>query len=418
MNRAAAVSVTGLGMLTPAGTGTEATWRGVLDGVGTASPDPALAGLPVDFSCRVPDFRPEAHLGDRALWRTDRCAQLAVVAAHEAVRDAGLDPGTWDGTRVAVIVGTCWSGRRSGEEAHRDMLREGPDAVPPTLVPKVLFNTPAAEVSLALGARGPSLGVSSACASGAHAIALGRDLLASGACDVAVAGGTDSATTPLLSSAFHRMGALSRRRGEPAAASRPFDAGRDGFVLGEGAAVLVLERTADALRRGAGPRATLAGCASTNDALHATAPHPEHRVAEAALTTALTEAGLTPDDIDHVNAHGTATRRGDAVEALLIARVFPHAPAVTSAKGALGHSFAAAGAVEAALTVLTLQHQLIPPTANMDATDPDLPPLDLVTKAAREQRVDAAVSHAFGFGGHNTVLAFRRSPEPSRSAHR
>lgn len=407
----AAVSVTGLGMLTPAGTGAEATWRGVLAGTSTAAPDPALAGLPVDFSCRVPDFHPEAHLGDRALWRTDRCTQLAVVAAREAVRDADLDPTTWDGTRVAVIIGTCWSGRRSGEDAHHDLLREGPDTVPPTLVPKVLFNMPAAEVSMALEARGASLGVSSACASGAHAIALGRDLLASDACDVAITGGTDSATTPLLASAFHRMGALSRRRDDPAAASRPFDAGRDGFVLGEGAAVLVLERTADALRRGATPRATLAGCASTCDALHVTAPHPEHRVAEAALTTALQEGGLAPHDIDHINAHGTATLRGDAIEGLLIARVFPHAPAVTSPKGALGHTFGASGAIEAALTVLTLQHQLIPPTVNLDAVDPDIPPLDLVTKTAREQRVDAAVSHAFGFGGHNTVLAFRRSPE-------
>ncbi|MGW1197860.1 beta-ketoacyl-[acyl-carrier-protein] synthase family protein [Streptomyces sp. NPDC002536] len=401
------VAVTGLGMVTPAGTGTEATWRGVSDGVPTASPDPALAGLPVDFSCRIPDFRPDAHLGSRALWRTDRCAQLAVAAACEGVRNAGLDPGTWDGTRVAVVIGTCWGGQSSCEDAHRGLLGEGPDAVPPTLVPKMLPNMPAAEVSMALRARGVSLGVSAACASSANAVELGRDMLVSGSCDVVIAGGADAAVTPLIASGFDRMGAISRRRADPAAASRPFDADRDGFVMGEGAAVLVLERTADALRRGAVPRATLAGCGSTNDALHATAPHPEHAVAEAALREALTEAGVTPREVDHVNAHGTSTRRGDLTEAALIARVLPHAPTVTSAKGALGHSFGASGAVEAALTVLTLQHGLVPPTANLETVDPDID-LDLVRKAPRQQRVDAAVSNAFGFGGHNAVLVFRR----------
>lgn len=401
------VAVTGLGMVTPAGTGTETTWRGVSEGVPTASPDPALAGLPVDFSCRIPDFRPDAHLGSRALWRTDRCAQLAVAAACEGVRDAGLDPGAWEGTRVAVIIGTCWGGQLSCEDAHRGLLGEGPDAVPPTLVPKMLPNMPAAEVSMALRARGVGLGVSAACASGANAVELGRDMLVSGSCDVVIAGGTDAAVTPLITSGFHRMGAISSRRTDPAAASRPFDADRDGFVMGEGAAVLVLERTADALRRGVAPRATLAGCGSTNDALHATAPHPEHTVAEAALTAALTEAGVTPREVDHVNAHGTSTRRGDLAEGALIARVFPHAPTVTSAKGALGHSFGASGAVEAALTVLTLQHGLVPPTANVETADPDIS-LDLVWKAPRQQRVDVAVSNAFGFGGHNAVLVFRR----------
>jgi 3-oxoacyl-[acyl-carrier-protein] synthase II len=281
--------------------------------------------------------------------------------------------------------------------------------VPPTLVPKMLHNMPAAEVSMALGARGVSLGVAAACASSANAVGLGRDLLAAGSCDIVIAGGADAAVTPLISSGFHRMGALSGRRDEPAAASRPFDADRDGFVLGEGAAVLVLERTVDAVQRGARPRAILAGCGSSNDALHATAPYPGHLVAEAALRAALTEAGASPGEVDHVNAHGTSTILNDVTEAAMVARVLPHAPTVTSAKGALGHSFGAGAAVEAALTVLTLQHQLVPPTANLETIAPDIE-LDVVSRTARTQRIDLAVSNAFGFGGHNAVLVFRRLP--------
>ncbi|MFK0294379.1 beta-ketoacyl-[acyl-carrier-protein] synthase family protein [Streptomyces sp. NPDC090442] len=401
------VVVTGLGMVTPAGIGVETTWRAMVVGLPTAAPDPALAGLPVDFSCRVPDFRPEEFLGRRALWRTDRCSQFAVAAACEGVRDARLDPETWNGTRVAVIIGTCFGGQWACESAHRGLLEDGHDAVPPTLVPKMLPNMPAAEVSMALRARGISMGMSTACASSANAVALGRDLLASGAYDVVIAGGADAAVTPLIAAGFHRMGALSGRRDAPAAASRPFDADRDGFVMGEGAGVLVLERTEDALRRGVVPRATLAGCGSTNDALHATAPHPEHRVAEAALRAALAEAGAAPEEVGHVNAHGTSTCLNDVTEAAMIARVLPHAPTVTSAKGVLGHSFGASAAVEAALTVLTLQEQRVPPTANLEKVGPDIE-LDLVSKVARPQRIDLAVSNAFGFGGHNAVLALRR----------
>jgi 3-oxoacyl-[acyl-carrier-protein] synthase II len=403
------VAVTGVGMVTPAGIGTENTWRGVTEGTPTAAPDPELAGLPVDFSCRVPGFRPENHLGHRALWRTDRCSQFAVAASRESVDDAGLDPETWDGARVCVIIGTCFGGQAACESAHRGLLEEGHEAVSPTLVPKVLPNMPAAEVSMDLGARGISLGISTACASGASAIELGRDLLTSGSCDIVIAGGADAAVTPLIASGFHRLGALSGRRDDPAAASRPFDTDRDGFVLGEGAAVLVLERTADALRRGAAPRAILAGCGSTNDALHATAPHPEHLLAEAALYAALTEAGAAPGEVNHVNAHGTSTLLNDVTEAAMIARVFPHAPTVTSAKGALGHSLGASGAVEAALTVLTLQHQLVPPTANLETIAPDIE-LDVVANTPRPQRIDLAVSSAFGVGGHNAVLALRRYP--------
>jgi 3-oxoacyl-[acyl-carrier-protein] synthase II len=405
----APVAVTGLGLLTPAGDGADATWDGVRRGTGTASHDPALAGLPVDFSCRVP-LSPE-ELGrriGRTAWRMSRNAQLAVLAAREAVHDAGLDPAAWAGDRVAVVIG-CGMGAGAAREEQATRLREsGPDSVSALTVPLILPNMAGGEVSIDLGARGPALAPATACASGASALAVARDLLAAGRCDIAVAGATESAVTPLASAGFWRAGTLSGRTDAPADASRPFAADRDGFVLAEGAGILVLERTEDAAARGARTRALLVGCGSTSDAHHPTAPAPDARGAEAALRTALADAGLAPHDVDHVNAHGTSTPVGDAGEAALIARVLPHRPSVTAPKGVLGHSLGAAGAIEAALTVLTLQHRTVPPIANLRAPAPEFA-LDCVTEGPRRQDVRLAVSHSFGFGGHNVVLALARA---------
>ncbi|MBO0511950.1 beta-ketoacyl-[acyl-carrier-protein] synthase family protein, partial [Streptomyces beijiangensis] len=259
---------------------------------------------------------------------------------------------------------------------------------------------------LDLGARGPSLATETACASGASALAVARDLLLSGACDIAVAGGTEAAITPVVTTGFQRMGALSSRTGDPAAASRPFADDRDGFVISEGAAILVLERVGDARARGRRGYAQLAGTGMSSDAHHPTAPAPGGNVAEVALRAAVAEAGLRPSDIDHVNAHGTSTPKNDEMEAELIGRVLPHGPSVTAAKGVLGHSLGAAGAVEAALTVLTIHHSTVPPVANLTPQSLAFD-LDCVTGAERRQDVRAAVSHSFGFGGHNVVLAFR-----------
>jgi 3-oxoacyl-[acyl-carrier-protein] synthase II len=401
------IVVTGLGMVTPAGVGSEATWEGVCKGLSAAMPDPRLAGLPVDFSCQIQGFQAADHIGGRAAWRMDRCSQLAVAAAREAVRDAGLTPAAWDADRVGVVIGTGIGGQLTCEDEHGKLLSEGHESVSPTVVPKIIPNMPAADVAIALRARGASMSVSTACASGATAIIRGRHLLDSDSCDVAIVGGADAAVTRLITTGFARMGVLSRRLDAPELASRPFDADRDGFVLGEGAAVLVLERLRTAQQRGATVRAVLAGCGETNDAYHVTAPHPEQRGAETAVRLALADAGAVPRQVGHVNAHGTSTRVNDAAEAALLARVFPQAPPVTSAKGALGHCLGASGAVEAALTVLTLQRQVIPPTANLDTADPEFE-LDLVSGRAREHEVELALSNAFGFGGHNVVLAFRR----------
>ena len=398
-----AIAVTGLGMTTPAGGDGATTWEGVRRGLATADRDTQLKGMPVDFSCRVPESAdPAARIG-RKSWRMPRFAQLAVVAAREAVADAGLDPATWDGTRVAVVIGSGLAGVAHLEEQTLRLHQSGPERVSALLVPQLISNTAAGEVSLDLGARGPSMATETACASGATALAVARDLLLAGTCDIAIAGGTDAAVTPVITTGFHQLGALSGRIDDPAGASRPFAADRDGFVIAEGSGVLVLERAEDAEARGRRSYADLVGVGQTSDAHHPTAPAPDGRGAEAALRTALADAGLTPSDVDHVNAHGTSTPKNDEVEAAVIARVLPHGPSVTSAKGVLGHTLGAAGAIEAALTALTLRHGVVPPIANLAST---AFPLDCVVGAERRQAVRVAASHSFGFGGHNVVLVF------------
>jgi 3-oxoacyl-[acyl-carrier-protein] synthase II len=398
------IAVTGLGMLTPAGTNVDATWRRVCEASRTfAAASPALAGLPVDFCCSVPELD-AATLGRRNTFRLDRFTQLALLAAHEALTDAGLDTEAWDGARVGVVIGCGMGGMATVEKQHTRLLGHGAATVSPLSIPMIIPNMVAGEIALVHGARGPSLVTSTACASGATAIATARDLLLADRCDIVIAGGTEASTTPLTTAGFANLGALSRAK-DPAVSSRPFDADRDGFVMAEAAGVLILERAADAAARGHRPRALLAGSGMTTDAHHPTAPHPEGHGAARALVAALDNAGLAPGDVDHVNAHGTATPLNDVVEARAIKQVLCHQPPVTSAKGVLGHSLGAAGAVEAALTVVTIQQGTIPPTANLDCPDSAID-LDLVAKTARQQDVRVALSNSFGFGGHNVVLAF------------
>lgn len=397
------VSVTGLGLVTPAGIGVDASWAGVLAGQGLASHDPVLDGLSVDMSCRVPGFEAEALLGRKASRRLDRFVQLGVVAAREAVADAGLDPATWDGARVGVVVGCGMGGAATWEQQHAKMLADGPGKVSPLLIPMLVPNMVAGQLAMDLQALGPNLVTATACASGATAIGVARDLLRSGACDVVLAGGTEAGLTPLSIAGFAQMGALSTRTDDPAGASRPFDVARDGFVAAEAAGLLVLERADDARARGATVRANLAGYGASADGHHITAPDPDGAGAVRAMNAALSDAGLTPSDIVHVNAHGTSTPLNDAAEARTIRRAVGDHVTVTSTKGVTGHALGAAGAIEAAFTVLTVQHGIVPPTANLDSQDPDID-LDVVAKAPREQVVAAAMSDSFGFGGQNAVL--------------
>ncbi|WP_171165473.1 beta-ketoacyl synthase [Streptomyces sp. I05A-00742] len=399
-----AVAVTGLGLVTPAGTGAEATWEGLLTGRCRAAPDPLLTGLPVDFSCRS-GFDALTALGRRAAARLDRFSAMALAAAREAVADAGLDPTAWDPLRVAVVIGASSACMEHYDREYARILAGRPDRVSPMAIMRSIPNMAAGEVGLDLGARGPNLAVSTACASGATAIGVARDLLRAGSCDIALAGGSESLRARGTAVGFHQMRALSGRRHDPEGASRPFDTDRDGFVLGEGAGLLVLERPEHARARGVRPRALLRGYGASCDAHHTVAPHPEGRGAADALRTALADAGMAPGDIDHVNAHGTATHINDLAEYRALASVFGTPPPVTAPKSVLGHSAGGSGGIEAACAVLTLQHQLIPPTANLDNPDPELP-LDIVRKTPRRARLNTVVSNSFGFGGQNAVLAF------------
>ncbi|MFD5467508.1 beta-ketoacyl-[acyl-carrier-protein] synthase family protein [Kitasatospora sp. NPDC127059] len=399
------LAVTGIGLVTPAGCGAERTWRGVLDGRPAAAPDPELAGLPVVLSCRVPGD--QAVLGGgRQPWRLDRATHLALAAAREAVDDAGLEPARWDPSRVAVVLGSAAGGVGSYERAVERLLTRGSSAVSALALPAFLPNMAAGQIAMDLHVTGPVMHTATACASGATAVHTAALLLRAGACDIALAGGADAMVTPVCVAGFARMRALSRNP-DPVCASRPFDASRDGFVIGEGAGFLVLERRADADARLATPRALLVGTGTAADAHHPVAPHPDALGLEVAARLALAEAGVGLDDVDHVNAHGTGTPLNDSAEARLIDRLFSRRPpTVTSAKGVLGHTMGAAGAIEAALTVLTAQHQLVPPTAGFTEPDEETRRIDLVHDGPRRQPIRLALSTSAGFGGHNTVLAF------------
>ncbi len=401
------VAVTGIGLVTPGGVGREASWDAVLRGEGTAATDPALEGLDVTMSCRIPDFDGTEHLGRRAR-KLDRFVQLTLVAAAEAIADAELDADTWDGARVGVVIGCGMGGAPTWEEQHSVLLERGHSRVSPHLIPRMIPNMAAGHVAMAFSAHGPNLATATACASGATAIGTALDMLRLGRCDIVIAGGTEAGITPLSVAGFANMTALSNRVDDPARASRPFDVDRDGFVIAEAAGVLILERAADASARGGRRYARLAGYGASADGHHVTAPDPQGQGGEAAVRAALADADLSPADVDHVNAHGTSTPLNDVSEARMIRRVMPHGPAVTSTKGVTGHALGGAGAIEAAFSALAIHRGVIPPTANLDSQDPEVE-VDVVAKAPRDAAVEVAISDSFGFGGQNAVLALTQA---------
>lgn len=401
------VVVTGLGLITPAGRGADDAWRGVLSGKTAAAHDEQLAeaGTPVTISCRVPAFDPAEELGRGAARRLDRFTHLALIAAGEATAAAGLEDGAVDWDRVGVMLGSGIGGAESWAEEYPRYLERGPGRVSPMFIPKMLSNTAAGTVAIRTGARGPNMTVNTACAAGASAVHMAREMICSGAADVVLAGGVEAGITGLAVSAFAQMGALSGNA-DPDGASRPFDADRDGFVMGEGSGVIVVEAADHAAARGAEPLATVAGCGASADAHHATAPPEDGGGAILAMRRALEDAGVGPEAVGHINAHGTSTPLNDAAEARAIRAVFGDTPvAVTSTKGVTGHLLGAAGAVEAAFAVLALRDGLIPPTANLTNQDEDID-LDVVAGQARQTELEAVMSNAFGFGGQNAALLF------------
>ncbi|MCX2969831.1 MULTISPECIES: beta-ketoacyl-[acyl-carrier-protein] synthase family protein [Streptomyces] len=402
-----AAAVTGLGLVTAAGVGVERAWREVTTATaprGVVRPA-ELSGLSCDFFYAVDgaELDTDAVLGVAETRLMDRFSQLAVVAAREAVADAGLDPGVWDAGRVAVVIGSAHGGLPFYDAQQAALTEQGPRRVSPKLGALVPVNGAVSAVCRDLGARGPGLAVTTACSSGTDAIGTARTLLSAGLCDVAVAGGAESVCARLLIASACRLRALSTRRDDPAAACRPFDVDRDGFVIGEGAGLLVLERPEHARARGARVRARVLGYGATNDAYAPVAPDPEGTGVERALRAALADAGVSPSDIGHVNAHGTSTVVNDLVESSVLHRVLGDGPLVTSTKAMTGHTLGAAGGIETALTVLALERRLVPPTVNLDTLDP-LVPVEVVAKAARPARLEYAVKTSLGFGGHNAAL--------------
>ena len=418
------VAVTGIGAVTPYGVGVDALWDGLVAGRPTAGPITRFdaSGHPVRFACEVPAFDPYAHLPRKLVRQVDPFAQYALVAAEEALRGAGLlaaDAGgrAGDGAGLAVqgvdadragtVVASGVGGLQEMTEQHARYLEGGADRVRPYLSIALPLNMAGGQVAMRHGLRGPSFAVVSACASGADAVGAGLDLLRAGRADVVVAGGAEAAINPLTMAGFAAARALSRRNDDPPAASRPFDVDRDGFVAGEGAGVVVLEREEHARARGARILALVAGYGVTNDAHHATQPAPGGEGAARALRAALQDADLGPDDVDHYNAHGTSTPSNDAAESQALRSVLgarADAAAVTSTKSAIGHLLGAAGGVEAVATVLAIAHGLVPPTQNLEHQDPACD-VDVVADAPRPLRIRAALSGSFGFGGHNAVLA-------------
>jgi beta-ketoacyl-acyl-carrier-protein synthase II len=361
----------------------------------------------------VPAFDADAELGRGASRRLDRFTHLALLAAKEAVASAELTDGENDAIvhadpdRVGIIVGSGIGGAETWQDEYPRYLDKGPGRVSPMFVPKMLSNTAAGTIAIRTGARGPNLTVNTACAAGASALHVARDLIAAGAADLVLAGGVEAGITGLAISAFAQMGALSRNP-DPSQASRPFDVDRDGFVMGEGAGILVLESAEHAARRGATPLATLAGCGASADAHHATAPPEDGGGAILAIQRAVDDAGIDPAIIGHLNAHGTSTPLNDVAEARALRAVFgDHADrmVVTSTKGVTGHLLGAAGAVEAAFALRAMREGLVPPTANLTTQDPAID-LDVVAGEPRPVELDAVLSTSMGFGGQNAALVF------------
>ena len=404
------VFVTGVGAVTPLGLDVATTWDSLVRGVSGVDTITAFdpEGFETRIAAEVKGFDPLQYLDRKEARRLDRFAQFAVAATRQALEHARLDLERVDRDRVAAFVGSGVGGIITLSQQFDVMRERGPDRVSPFLVPMMLVDMAAGNVSMQFGLRGPNICTVTACASGADAIGQAWELLRRGDADVAVAGGTEAPICPIAIAGFNAVKALSRRNDAPARASRPFDAQRDGFVIGEGAGVVVLETEEHLERRGAVPLVELTGYGCTSDAHHITEPAPGGEGAARAMRAALAGAGLSPADIDYINAHGTSTYFNDKFETMAIKAVFgevAHRVAISSTKSMTGHLLGAAGAVEAIVAILAVQRGVVPPTINLEHPDPECD-LDYVPNQAREVRVRHAMSNSFGFGGHNAVLVF------------
>lgn len=405
------VVITAMGVISPVGTGLEQFWTQITAGVSGVGPITRFDAteFSTSIAAEVKDFDPTQYMDRKEARRMDRFSQFAVAAANMALKDAELDLEKMNRNRVGVILGSGIGGLETLEDQSRILVKRGPGRVSPFLIPMMIANMGSGQIAINLGLRGCNITTTSACASSNNALGDAFKLLQAGKADVMFAGGTEAPITPLAVAGFCAMKALSTRNEDPGGSSRPFDAGRDGFVMGEGAAVLVLETLEHALERKAKIYAEIVGYGCSCDAYHISAPDPEGAGAILSMEQALDDAGLRPDEVDYINAHGTSTPLGDKLETLAIKRVFgDHAYrlAVSSTKSMTGHLLGAAGGLEAAACVLGIQTGIIPPTINLRDPDPDCD-LDYVPNEARVKPVQVALSNSFGFGGHNVTLIFR-----------
>ncbi len=405
------VVITGLGAITPVGNDVPSMWEALLAGKSGLSRITCFDAGAFDsqIAAEVKGFDPLAYVSPKEVKRTERFTQLAIAAAKQAVTDAGIQIDREDPFRCGVIIGSGMGSMHLIEEQHNVFLRKGPNRLTPFMIPMLIVNMAPGHVAMSLGFRGPNFSTTTACASGAHGVGEAFRTILRGDADVMLGGGTESCITPMAVGGFCALMALSRRNGEPTRASRPFDKERDGFVIGEGAGVAVLEELEHASRRGARIYAELVGYGATADAYHMTAPDPEGMGAAKAMEFALRDARMGPEQVTYINAHGTSTELNDKIETMAIKRTFGAAAkqvAVSSTKSMTGHLIGAAGGVEAIISVLAIRHGVIPPTINYESPDPACD-LDYVPNHARQAPVEVSLSNSLGFGGHNATVIFK-----------
>ncbi|MGB7874981.1 MAG: beta-ketoacyl-ACP synthase II [Anaerolineales bacterium] len=406
------IVITGMGTVNPLGMDVSETWKNVTDGVSGVGPITLFdaSGLQVHIACELKNFVPEQFMEAKEVRRRDRFEQMSTVAVQEALRDSGLEITEANAGRIGVIISSAIGGLKSLQEAIITNHTEGPRRVSPFLIPMLMANGAAGLAAIDHSIKGPCFSVASACASGADGIGMSWMMLRAGMLDACLAGASESTVTSLGVAAFDRVGATSRRNDDYSMTPQPFDKNRDGLVMGEGAAVLVLETESHAKARGANILAELAGYGSTADAFHVTAPHEDGAGGAAAIRQALVTAEANPEEVGYISAHGTATELNDLSETKAIKAAFgelAYKIPVSSTKSMTGHMMGATGALEAVLCVQIVREGILPPTIHYETPDPNCD-LDYVPNQAREKNVDLVISNAFGFGGHNAVLAVRR----------
>lgn len=409
------VVVTGLGLLTPLGVGVENSWNNLIEGrsgIGRITRFDA-SELPVRIAGEVKGFNPADYIEEKEIKKMDRFIHLAIAASQMAMDDSALEITKANEERVGVIIGSGIGGMSTIEQYHQALLEKGYRRVTPFFIPMLIINLASGRVSMRFGAKGPNSAVCTACATGTHAIGDAFKIIQRGDADVMIAGGAEAVISPLGVAGFAVMKALSRRNDEPERASRPFDRDRDGFVMAEGSGVVVIESLEHALKRGARIYAEVVGYGMTSDAYHITAPSPDGEGAARCMKAAIDDAGINPDEVNYINAHGTSTKYNDELETKAVKMVFgDHAYrlAISSTKSMTGHLLGASGGIEAVFSALSVYHDVAPPTINLDNPDPECD-LDYVSHKARSMRINYALSNSFGFGGTNACLLFKKSEE-------